>query len=264
MSVGKNTLPQGGGVGVQVLATGNGVWRPIGVTVAWGLVTAAVADTTLFDGTKVFAGEKYIEFGTPMVPITTTEVQTLTKSGSPTGGDLGAISVTRNGETYTTPVLPYNVSAADMQAALEALPNVGQSKVTVSYSSNVWTITFDPDLGDIVPVVLSDTALTGGTTPAMAVGTTTSGSATGGMWAPGDTSQTDGRQTLARGSVGIVNQTVKFSENTVLGANLQNDLLGLLEGGTVWAERLKVGGTNQFSLSSLLAAMPLLRTMPAQ
>ncbi|MHB1318368.1 MAG: hypothetical protein ACYCYF_07115 [Anaerolineae bacterium] len=90
-------------------------------------------------------------------------VQTITISGIPTGGNLGKITYAGS----TTAALAWNVSAADMQTALRALP--GLSAVTVVLGDWVYTITFTGVVGLAVPLVLSEQALTGGTEPSALV-----------------------------------------------------------------------------------------------
>ncbi|MDB2215398.1 phage tail protein [Mycobacteroides abscessus] len=100
------------------------------------------------------------------------QVHTLKVTGSPTGGTL---TVTAGGDT--TSALPYNASAAAVQAAIEGLDAVGTGNVLVSGTSisdsNGFTITYIGDkLGSTV-VTSATGSLTGGTTPAANVTVTT-------------------------------------------------------------------------------------------
>ena len=262
MSLGITTPKQTAGQPVQVAAGGYPKFLPVGVTVAWGLVTAAVSDTVLDDGTPVFTGEKAIRYGTVMVPITVQEVQTVDLSGGddPTGGtfDLKVL-----GETLTE--LDYDISAADLQTAIRALDVDHAKDVTVSKSNFVYTITFPAALGNVAAITADATDLTSSGTATITVTTTTAGSEYGGQWAPYDSAKSDGRQTLTRGSVGILNTTIKEHENTILGGQTNDtDLVGLIEGELVYRERLAVGGSGQPTLSDLLEVMPLLRLTPAE
>jgi hypothetical protein len=104
----------------------------------------------------------------------TNEAQTVTVSGDPTGG---SFTLTFNGQT--TAAIAYNATAAAVQAALEALPNVGTGGVTVTggpLPGAAVTVTFTGELaGSAVPQMTSTAALTGGTDPAVAHATTVPG-----------------------------------------------------------------------------------------
>ncbi len=102
------------------------------------------------------------------------EVQTLTTSGTPTGG---TFTLTFDGQT--TSALAYNATAAAVQAALEALSNIGSGNVLCAGGAlpTGITITFRNDLGNLnVPAITSTDSLTGGTSPATAIAQTTAGS----------------------------------------------------------------------------------------
>lgn len=105
-----------------------------------------------------------------------TEVQTVTITGTPAGG---TVTLTFDGETTGT--IAYNASAATVLAALEALSNVDVGSVVVTGGpgpGTAWVVTFSGAqyLGANVPVMTaSGASLTGGTSPAIAVTTTTGG-----------------------------------------------------------------------------------------
>lgn len=97
-------------------------------------------------------------------------VQTVTLSGSPTGG---TFTIKIDG-AETTP-LAYNAAASAIQTAVEALPNVDPGDITVS-GSGPWTFTFVGTLpGGTGPHwVTGDTGgLTGGTNPTITASTAT-------------------------------------------------------------------------------------------
>lgn len=104
------------------------------------------------------------------------EVQTVTITGTPTGG---TVTLTLDGETTGT--IAYNATAATVLAALEALSNVDVGAVVVTGGpgpGTAWVVTFSGPqyLGANVPVMTaSGASLTGGTSPAIAVTTTTGG-----------------------------------------------------------------------------------------
>lgn len=100
------------------------------------------------------------------------EVQTLTITGSPTGGTWTA---SFGGETTTA--LAHNAGAAVVQAALAALPTIGIGNVTVSGSAGgPYTVTFVAELGKTnVPILVLANTFTGGSSPAIAAVQTTAG-----------------------------------------------------------------------------------------
>ena len=259
--LGKTTLPQRTGRPERVTADGYPEWLPIGVTVAWDKVTASSGTTELADGTKVYDGEKAIERGTVLVPITTQEVQTVDLSGGddPTGGTW---DLTILGETISD--IAYDASAATLQTSIRALDVAHADQVTVSKAGFVYTITFPAVLGNVDAVTADGTSLTSAGSITITIATTTAGDANGGEWAPYDGSASDGRQTLTRGSVGILDMSIKDSESTVLGVDTQAELTGLITGGLVWRERLNVGEGDEPALADVLTAMPRLELTPAE
>jgi hypothetical protein len=105
----------------------------------------------------------------------TNEVQSLTVTGTPTGGTFKLAF--RDAVTAT---IAHNAAAAAVQAALEALPTIGTGGVVCAGGPlpTAVTITFSNQLaGQNVPqIAATSIALTGGTTPTAAVTTTTPGS----------------------------------------------------------------------------------------
>lgn len=106
-------------------------------------------------------------------PNGTNEVQTATITGAPTGGTW---TITAYGETTST--LSRTASAAQVQAALEALQAFSPSDVTVG-GTGPWTITFTGQYAaQDVPLMTAAHTFTGGTSPNVAIATTTPGSRT--------------------------------------------------------------------------------------
>jgi hypothetical protein len=123
----------------------------------------------------------------PVLPIAgvpsvgTDEVQTVTIGGTPTGG-----SFTLTLEGYTTAAIPWNATnatlLASIDAALEALPNVGTGGVTVAagtLTAGIGTLTCTFDTGNrarspLLGVMTATNAMTG-TAPTIAVARTTPG-----------------------------------------------------------------------------------------
>lgn len=108
------------------------------------------------------------------VNLGTNEVQTVTITGAPTGG---SFRLTWDGQQ--TVVIAYNATAATVRAALEALPNIGVGNVTVSGGpgpATPYVVTFVEQLAaENVAQMTATHTFTGGTTPAIAVTTTTPG-----------------------------------------------------------------------------------------
>lgn len=101
------------------------------------------------------------------------EVQTVTITGTPTGG-----TFTLSYDGQATAPIAYNAAGAAVQTALEALPGIGVGNVTVSGSaSGPFTVTFAGDLGDrhVQTLVGNGASLTGGTDPGVTVVVTTPG-----------------------------------------------------------------------------------------
>lgn len=114
----------------------------------------------------------------------TAEVETVTITGEPTGG---TFTLTYSGQT--TAAVPFDATAAALQAALEALSNVQPGDLTVTGGAGgPWTVTFSAELGDVPEMTGDGAGLTGGTAPAVAVATVTPGVApsnAAGTWAYG-------------------------------------------------------------------------------
>lgn len=103
------------------------------------------------------------------------EVQTVTITGSPTGGNF---TLTFSGQT--TGNIAYNATATQVQTALAALSTVGAGNVEVAGSAGgPWTVTFKGDLAflNVAQMTSNSAGLTGGSTPTAGVATTTGGAA---------------------------------------------------------------------------------------
>lgn len=101
----------------------------------------------------------------------TNEKQTVTLSGTPTGG---TFTLTYKGQT--TAGIAYNATNTVVQAALEALSTIGTGNATVT-GSGPWVVEFVGDLAgyDVPLMTASGTGLTGGTDPSVAVAETQAG-----------------------------------------------------------------------------------------
>lgn len=106
----------------------------------------------------------------------TNEVQTVTITGTPTGG-----TFTLTFKAQTTAAIAYNATAAAVQSALEALSTIGAGNVTAAggpLPGTAVNVTFVGNLGNTnVTQMTATSSLTGGTSPAVTVTTTTEGNA---------------------------------------------------------------------------------------
>lgn len=125
----------------------------------------------------------------------TNEVQTVTVTGSPTGGTFKLIY-----SGQTTGTIAWNASAATVQTALEALSNIGVGDVAVTGGpgpGTPWTVTFTGALGstNVAAMTLTANLLTGGSSPSVTIATLTDGI----NGTPAATTTTTHRPTLAWG-----------------------------------------------------------------
>lgn len=147
--------------------------------------------TPLFEAAKSLMLNRRVQANTtlykgqPLGQTTTgvNEVQTLTITGTPTGG---TFKLSFKG--IKTAAIAYNANAATVQAALEALISVGTGNVLCgggALPGTPVTITFQGALAAAPqPVVVfetADNALTGGTSPTGSVAVTTKGIAAGAL-----------------------------------------------------------------------------------
>ncbi|MGQ0774556.1 MAG: hypothetical protein ACT4NY_09085 [Pseudonocardiales bacterium] len=162
-----------------------------------GSARTVTLDLLLFTKTTHYP-EDYVRSGTPLAKVTasgrygpylanTNEVQVIAVTGSPTGG---SFTLTFSGQTTTA--IAWNSTAAQVQAALEALSNINVGDIACTGGplpgTNV-TVTFGGQFtGADVAQMTRTSSLTGGTTPDVTVTTSTAGGA-----APGGA---DGRETL--------------------------------------------------------------------
>lgn len=174
-----------------------------------GGTAPAVAVTEVTKGDSANAGLYVLESGVVLAltadkkkvkpwdgDAATNEVQTITITGAPSGG-----TFTLEFEGEQTAAIAYNANAAAVAAALAALPNLDADDLTVAGGAlpgTPVTVTFKGDFaGQSVQLLEANSALTGGTTPAIAVAQTTQG---------GDTEQI----------VGIFDGRREFMTNTNL------------------------------------------------
>lgn len=157
-----------------------------------GATPSVVLDVSLFDQTVDYPNG-YIPSGYPLGKVTasglygpytggaTDEVQTITEGGS----GLTSFTLTFSGQTTTS--LAALATAAQIQAALEALSNIGDGNVVVSGSpGGVYTVRFRGALANTNVAQMTSTP-TGGT-GTVTIATTTAGGADG---------SSDGREVCA-------------------------------------------------------------------
>lgn len=159
-----------------------------------GFTGTAYVGSYVFDATTLTAdsnGFYYVpshSFVTPSVATDPTKVklfqglgtnvnavQTITITGTPTGG---SFTLTFNGQT--TAAIAYNASAAAVATALQALSNIGSSnQITVAGGAlpgTAVTVSFKGLLANQpLATMTAVSSLTGGTSPAVTVATTTTG-----------------------------------------------------------------------------------------
>lgn len=99
------------------------------------------------------------------------EIQTITITGAPTGG---TFTLTFNGQT--TAAIPYNATADQVKAALEALSNIGADDIVARggpLPATAVDVAFAGDFaGTDVALMTATAAFTGGATPTITVATT--------------------------------------------------------------------------------------------
>lgn len=164
---------------------------------------------------KVTASGLYAPYSGP-----TSEVQTVTITGGPTGG---TYTLTFSGQTTTA--IPYNATATQVKTALEGLSNINPGDVLVSGGPHPGTavvVAFVGQyLGDDVAQMTASGSFTGGSSPAIAVATTTAG---------GGSSASDGTEVLA----GFLVDGIFFNPTSTKAAG------ALLWHGEVFAEQCPV------------------------
>lgn len=106
----------------------------------------------------------------------TNEVQSMSVTGTPTGGTFTCVF-----GANTSPLIPYNATAAMVEELLESMPSIGEGNVSVTggpLPGSALTVTFVGSLGSSSQAVftLGTNSLTGGSSPAPAFSQTTAGS----------------------------------------------------------------------------------------
>lgn len=178
---------------------------------------------------------------------TANAVQTITRSATPVAGTFQlsfGVSV-----QYQTTVLAFGTTAAQLQAALEALPNIGKGNVTVGLAGQVYTVTYvgalagkpQPDL------IVVQNSLTSSVPAAvtLTVATTTAGVQKG-SFGPYNDALTDGRQVakaivvdqLATGPNGAISKSAIAAGNEHRGTDT---VVAVAVSGGIWKTSDLVG-----------------------
>lgn len=255
------------GQDIQVIAGPDPVWKFAGCTLDWSTVAAVSgSDLTLPDGNIIKVGSKFLRYGQVLTRISNPTVMTLTDTGA-SAGSFKLSGTRRDTGATVTVTIAYNASVANVQTAMDTVFGVGNTVVSGAGAlpTNTHTITFAAGMAFVTaPAMIADsTGLTGGT----AVVTATNAGANTGMFGPYDPGASDGRQTLARDRIGILNRTV-IQYGLLQAANLvmhNYDNPGLLVGGPLWKGRVIQSGvaTHTLALGPTLAEveanMPLIR-----
>jgi hypothetical protein len=123
------------------------------------------------------SGSLIARFPTDGNYLTGNEVQSVTITGTPTGG---TFTLTYSGQT--TSGIAYNATAATVQAALEALSNIAVGDVSVTGGPGPGTafiVEFTGTLGNtnVAAMTASGASLTGGSTPGVTIATAQAGAA---------------------------------------------------------------------------------------
>lgn len=110
------------------------------------------------------------------VELTEPEIQTVTISGTPTGGWYALLYTDADGRQWSTVPIAYNAGQSTVQAALRAIPDLAELTVSTAGTSPDYTHTLTFwGLGGNITQLSSLNKLTGGTSPTVAHTTTQEG-----------------------------------------------------------------------------------------
>jgi hypothetical protein len=157
---------------MRSVTDGRSVVRPLAVlaaltSIAFLLVVGPALATPIWNLDIHHSQTNFPPGGRPVTPTVTTETQ-----GSPTADEVQEIVVGASAGQFrlgfgpdTTPDLPYDATAAQVQAALRALPSIGSPNVTVSSLTTVasdyfssYDVTFTGALADTDVALLEGTS----------------------------------------------------------------------------------------------------------
>jgi hypothetical protein len=186
------------------------------------------------------------------------EIETLTITGAPTGG-----TFTLTYSAQTTTALPYNATAAQIQAALQALSNIGDLDVIVTggpFPATAVVVSFVGALsGTVTGAPLTATpAFTGGTTPALGIVRTQTGlsatPASNGYQhtiSPSDLAQLPFLSVEEQIGAGL--EVYRYTDGVVNTLHLESDANGYLMGTVGMIARKQTAGTTPMTAGQLAA-----------
>lgn len=201
----------------------------------------------------------YAALGTKMIanPGGSGAVHTITISGTPTGG-----TFTITYSTQTTAAIPYNATAAQVQAALEALSNVDPGDVTVTGGpgpTTAFTLTWGGSKLGVTTAPTATASFTGGTTPAIAVTTTTPATTYTGAavhtFLPSDSSQLPFLAVQERFAAGL--DVYNYTDCVVNSLHLEAEANGYLQGTIGMIAKKQVAGAAAIDPTSLYDNLPM-------
>jgi hypothetical protein len=259
MPYGRTLLTNTSPYPTRVSADGSAEYKTGGIVLDLTTVTAASgSDITLPDGSVMKANTQFMRYGQVLCKITTAPVHVLTQAA--TGGTF-TLTLLRpdTQQLVTTAAIAWNASAATVLAAIQAVLGANQIASATGGPLNTTAVTLT--FNQYVPIpTVNGALLTGGVlTPS----TTTAGTSNG-KWGPYDFAATDGRQTVTRGNVVILDETwlANPAGSSFAGLGATDTIGGVIEGGRLWYDRVLQSGVATHSLalgpnlSELEAAMP--------
>lgn len=171
-------------------------------------------------------------------------IVTLTRTGSPTGGDFDAEVTVGDDDPVDVEGITYNSTVGALQALIDATDLAG--KVTVGGVAGAWTLTA-PD--SALSVSVDSSGLTGGTSPAVTPSTTQTGGGARVVGASGNPATLD----LTSANVGnggvVAGETIATGSNTNYGNFVNDDAIVL-----------KASGVTAFVEGEVVVTTVLLRT----
>lgn len=190
----------------------------------------------------------------------TSEKQTITITGSPTGG-----TFTLTYSAQQTAPIPYNATAAQVQSALEALSNIAPGDVWCTGGNLPATpvvVEFAGTLyGDVALMTANSASLTGGSTPTATPATTTAGvtyvgAAVHQFW-PSDAAQLPfvAIQEKLGGGAGL--DVFNYTDGVVNSLHLESDANGYLMGSAGMIARKQTAGISPLDPTTLYDNLPM-------
>jgi hypothetical protein len=198
-------------------------------------------------------GIKYIK-----TPGGTNSVQTLTLTGAPTGG-----TFTITYAAQTTAALPYNATAAQVEAALEALSNIDEGEVDVTggpLNSAPILVQFFGKLVGTTTLFTVTPSFTGGTSPTLTPTISTTGTVYTGAnthtFIPSDAAQLPFLAIQER--IGASLETFNYTDAVINTFHLEADADGYLMGTAgVIARQQQAGITGMPGIASAFDNLPM-------